>query len=219
MNFDAHAHLPEGGAESVPAAWRGVVCAVRAEDFPKLAALAAAREGVVPAFGVHPWFAETFDEDAFAALRRFLETTPRAQVGEIGLDAARTGAAPLAVQREVFARQLALAAEKGVPAHVHCVRAWGELTAVLRGAERLPPRLHLHAFSGSAETARELTRLADATFSFSPKQLARRSPKLERVLAALPRTRVLAESDAPADFLGKRLSSRLLESFQRKIPF
>ncbi|MGN0835423.1 MAG: TatD family hydrolase [Candidatus Spyradosoma sp.] len=199
MNFDAHAHLPEGGAEGVSATWRGVVCAVRAEDFPKLAALAAAREGVVPAFGVHPWFAETFGAETLAALRRFLETAPRAQVGEIGLDGARAGVAPLAVQREVFARQLALAAEKGVPAHVHCVRAWGELTAALRGAKRLPPRLHFHAFSGSAETARELTRLADATFSFSPAQLARRTPKLERVLAALPRERLLEESDAPAD--------------------
>lgn len=194
MDFDAHAHLPEGDACPVPATWRGVVCAVRESEFERLNKLAEENVGVIPAFGLHPWFIRERSEKWLETLRRFLEKTPRAQVGEIGLDNVRTENASLEEQKAIFIAQLRLAAEFNVPANLHCVRAWNAMTCLLRAEKRLP-KLHFHAFSGSAEIARELMKLADTTFSFSPRQTQCPSEKLRRALETIPPDRLFEESD------------------------
>lgn len=193
MKFDAHAHLPEREDFSLPADWSGVVCAVRESDFENLSSLAKKNGGIIPAFGLHPWFLRERDANWLETLRRFLESTPRAQVGEIGLDKIRVHEVSLDEQTNIFISQLQLAIELNIPANIHCVRAWNELLRIFH-AEKQIPKLHFHAFSGSPEIARELLRLADATFSFSPKQ--RDSEKLRRVREAIPPERIFEESDA-----------------------
>lgn len=198
MPFDAHAHLPASESCELPERWSGVVCAVRESEFERLAALAGANAGVIPAFGLHPWFLRERSAGWLETLRFFIESTPRAEIGEIGLDKIRIAETPLEEQAEVFRTQLRLAATQNLPAHLHCVRAWGEMMSLLR-AEKHLPKLHFHAFSGSVEIARELLKTADATFSFSPQQLRSESEKLRRVRASLPPERLFEESDAPLD--------------------
>lgn len=195
MDFDAHAHLPKNGIECVPEHWRGIVCATCETEFEVLAQLAALRSGVLPAFGIHPWFVAERSEKWFENLRRVLEKVPRAQIGEIGLDQARSKSAPLDEQIAVFVPQLRLAAERSLPATIHCVRAWQALFAVL-SAEKTLPRMHFHAFSGSAEIAERLIKTADVTFSISAKQRLRGGKKLEAFLASVPPARLLEESDS-----------------------
>lgn len=195
MDFDAHAHLPKAGPERVPEHWRGVICASSEAEFEPLRRLANLRPGVIPAFGIHPWFVRERSPAWLESLRRVLDTTPRAQIGEIGLDKARANEVSLDEQEAVFIPQLRLAAEKSVPATIHCVRAWHALLAILR-AEKSLPRLHFHAFSGSAEIAKTLLQLSDATFSFSPRQRANGGAKPERALAAIPPNRIFPESDS-----------------------
>lgn len=196
MPFDAHAHLPTAEPCCVPEGWSGVVCAVRESEFGRLAALAGANAGVIPAFGLHPWFLRERSSNWLETLRFFLENTPRAQLGEIGLDKIRAAEVPLEEQTDVFRTQLRLAAALNLPAHLHCVRAWGEMMSLIR-AEKQLPKLHFHAFSGSVEIARELLKTADVTFSFSPQQLRSDSEKLRRVRTSLPPERLFEESDAP----------------------
>lgn len=197
MDFDAHAHLPADCEKFFfPAGRRAVVCAVRECEFEKLGNLATRVEGIIPAFGLHPWFLRERTALWRETLLHFLTRTPRAQVGEIGLDKMRCDSIPLDEQIEIFSIQLKLAETLSVPANIHCVRAWNEMLTVFRKARRLPA-LHFHAFSGSAEIARELLRIADASFSLSPKQKNAASKKTEKLRQLLPPERLFAESDAP----------------------
>jgi len=129
--------------------------------------LAARHPGVVDAaVGIHPHDAASMDEPAWARLEALI-ADPRARaVGEIGLDHFRS-LSPHDAQREVFDRQLALAADRGLPVLVHDRDAHDEvIDALLAWAGRAgqPARGVLHAFSGDAAMAQ---RLAQAGFLVS----------------------------------------------------
>lgn len=155
---DAHAHLPENPADdgeiTVPANAKILLNATRPADFPRIANLAKKfPTRIVPAFGVHPWFAEEWNPESQNALRSFISDTHGATVGEIGLDRCR--GEPHAQER-AFREQLEIAAEFRVPVTIHVVRAFGKTEAILREffvAGTLPPFL-LHAYSGSREQAK-----------------------------------------------------------------
>lgn len=194
--FDAHAHLPESENFCFSENWRGVVCAVCENEFEALASLSEKYAGLIPAFGLHPWFLKGRSANHLGYIRRFLEKIPRAQVGEIGLDKARIDTVSLKEQENVFCGQLRLAAELKRPANIHCVRAWNVMMTILRREKDLP-KMHFHAFSGSPEIARELMKTADVGFSFSPRQLQSPSEKICRILDSVPPERLFDESDAP----------------------
>jgi TatD DNase family protein len=222
--YDAHNHLQDdrfgGRQESVAAACRaaGVVRMVVngscEEDWPAVAALARVMPDlVIPAFGVHPWYVHERRAGWFDALRRHLDEVPGAVVGEIGLDrwildcppAARSAvapglgelqAAPLAEQEEVFAVQMAMAAERGVAASIHCLQAWGRLHEMLRAGPRPSRGFLLHSYGGPAEMVVSLARLG-AYFGFPGYFLHARKARQRAAFAVVPEDRLLAETDAP----------------------
>lgn len=182
---DAHAHLPENPDADkkirVPANARILLNSAKTEDFPRVAALARAfPRSVVPAFGVHPWFAEEWSAEARAELRNYISDTPDAALGEIGLDRCRGNAE---AQEKAFREQLELAAEFQRPATVHCVRAFGKTETVLREFFGKIPAILLHAYSGSSDQAKVFARLG-CVFSAPRKPLP-------------PECLAVPESDAP----------------------
>jgi TatD DNase family protein len=97
----------------------------------------------------------------------------------------------------VFRWQLALAAERNLPASIHCLDAFGALHDVLRSSP-LPQRgFLLHAYSGSSELAFAFAKLG-AYFSFNGSFLEPRKTRLRELYATLPVNRLLVETDAPA---------------------
>lgn len=218
---DAHNHLQDprlGDPAPVIAAMRAagvgrcVVNATCESDWPAVAALArAAPDLVVPAFGIHPWQAQTAGAGWRERLAMMLENQPLASIGECGLDR-RVGAPPLAVQRPVLRDHLRLARDLRRPLTIHCVHAWGPLFEAF--AEAPPPaRFLMHAFGGSLETARRLVALG-AWFSFSGHFLGARGAGMLEVFRQLPRDRILLETDAPdmrppAGFLSHDLPGKL----------
>lgn len=122
--------------------------------------LAARHPGVVDAaVGIHPHDAASMDEPGWARLEALIGDARTRAVGEIGLDHFRN-LSPPATQREAFDRQLALAAERGLPVLVHDRDAHPEVTDALlawSGRAGLPARGVLHAFSGDAAMAQQLT--------------------------------------------------------------
>lgn len=212
--FDSHNHLhrladPAAAVDAMRAVGvAGCVVNSTAEaDWPAVARLATRfPDFVQPAFGLHPWFALSAGPASLDHLRATLLGSPRAAVGECGLD--RAVATPPDLQTTVFKEQLALARELDRPAVIHCVRAWGALAEIL---ERFPhpARFLLHSFDGSAEIARRLTPLG-AYFSFSGRFLHPHRRAAAAVFATLPADRLLVESDAPdgaapADLLSHHL--------------
>ena len=117
--------------------------------------------GVVDAaVGVHPHHAAAMDEPSWSRMEALAADDRARAVGEIGLDYFRKLSAP-DVQREVLARQLALATTHDLPVLVHDREAHADVGEMLVG---WGGRGILHAFSGDAEMA---ARLAGAGFAIS----------------------------------------------------
>ncbi|MCR6654433.1 MAG: TatD family hydrolase [Opitutus sp.] len=166
---------------------------------------------LLPSFGVHPWHAGNRSENWERALLEALDTTPGASIGEIGLDRWMLDRAkpddprlhglrraPLDEQIAVFRRQLELAAARNLPATIHCLDAWGALLEALQTSARPARGFLLHAYAGSLELVKSFTDLG-AYFSFNGYFLdPRRAARLQPVFRAIPRDRLLLETDAPA---------------------
>jgi TatD DNase family protein len=218
--YDAHNHLQDAWlAPHRAQVWRdlasiplrgAVVNGTCETDWTDVAQLAREHAFVVPSFGLHPWNVGNATVSWRDALRRQLDADPRAVIGEIGIDRwildrakpddsrlAGLRRAPLEEQLEVFRWQLALAAERNLPASIHCLDAWGALLDTLRGAARPKRGFLLHAYGGSAELAREFAALG-AYFSFNGYFLGERQRAKREVFKSIPAERLLAETDAPA---------------------
>jgi TatD DNase family protein len=224
MLHDAHNHLQDDGlrphwdriAADREAAEIGamVVNGTCEADWPVVAELARRFPWVRPSYGLHPWDVGNASPGWRDALRRQLDADPRAAVGEIGLDRwilerarpddprlAGLRRASLAEQDEAFRWQLALAAERGRPASVHCLEAWGALSAALQETRR-PAGFLLHAYGGPVELIGPYAKLG-AYFSFNGHRLgapagSARAERCRALGTALPEERLLVETDAPA---------------------
>lgn len=187
---------------------QAVVNATNEDEWPVVAALAKEYPWIVPSFGVHPWDAGNRSPDWLAKLRAALSASPTAGVGEIGLDRWLLGlkpddprvaglrVAPLEEQTEVFAAQLALAAELNRAVSIHCVQAWGALHDVLKKAPRPARGFLLHGYAGPAEMIKNFTDLG-ACFSFNIQLLEPRHKSRLENFRHIPVKRLLVETDAP----------------------
>ncbi len=175
-----------------------VVNGTSEQDWPAVSELAAAHPAwVLPSFGLHPWFAGRRSPAWKERLVERLDNAPggRAAIGEIGLDKWIRGH-DLADQTVVFTEQLRLAAERNLPATIHCLQAWGALVEILE-REPLPERgFLLHAYGGPAELTRRLIDRG-AFFSFNGYFLHERKRAQREIFRALPIDRLLVETDAP----------------------
>jgi Tat protein secretion system quality control protein TatD with DNase activity len=156
---------------------------------------------MTPAFGVHPWHVQGVDVAELAFdLDDWLSRYPGADVGETGLDATDTHSATLEQQRLLLHIHLGAAFRHDRLVHLHGVRAWSELLAILKERARCNtlPRVLLHAWNGSHELAREFLALG-AVFTVGSRELSHsRAP--ERY-ARIPDGRIFPESDdSPADW-------------------
>lgn len=204
---DVHCHLGENLARELQLAQGGsvravVLTAARVEEFGPIAKLCAdtctadTRPRLIPAFGVHPWYAPSAPENLEELLDRAFDTAPLgALLGEIGLDFARPKEEH-AAQRALFRRQLAYAACCALAAVVHSVRSAEEVIAEVK-ALRPRPVLLLHAPSASADQIHRLAALG-GYFSFSAHALAPPRRRMRAAAAAVPDDRLLIESDWPS---------------------
>src|SRR5262249_17806552 len=128
---------------------RMVVNGACESDWPQVLALARRNKMVLPSFGYHPWYLHERTSDWLKNLGQFLDQVLSA-VGEIGLDRWKPDL-PYEHQEEVFLAQLKFAAERNLPASIHCLQAWGRLHDLLRDHPRPACGFVLHSFGGPAE--------------------------------------------------------------------
>ncbi len=202
---DAHNHvqeevlapyLPDVMRRAAEAGVTGMVVNGTSEaDWPEVLRLSREYPGIIPCFGLHPWFVGERSPDWLDRLEEYLDAAPSA-IGEIGLDRWLRDRDETA-QEQCFRQQLALAQRRGLPVMVHCLRAWGWLLEVLREAGPLPAGLLVHAYGGAPELLPELTAMG-AHFSFAGNVLDPARQRARAALAAVPLERLLVETDAPA---------------------
>jgi len=213
--YDAHNHLQDerfsGRQAELVAACRQagvarmVVNGSCETDWPQVAALA--REFprlVLPSFGCHPWYVHERTAQWQTTLTRFLDETPGAVLGEIGLDRWKPGL-DYEGQEEVFLWQLHLAARRNLPVSIHCLQAWGRLQDLLRAGPRPARGFLLHSYGGPVEMVAPLARLG-AYFSFPGYYAHERKTRQRETFRHVPAGRLLIETDAPDQLLPENLN-------------
>jgi TatD DNase family protein len=209
--IDSHAHLAdrafEGDLEAVIARARavplaGILCIVDPSDDDearRASGVLALWDAIRTTSGVHPHRAAAFAAapDAAARLadaRLAAEPLVRA-IGEVGLDY-HYDFAPRDAQRAVFAAQIGLACDRGLPLVVHTREADDDTIALLRGEGGGRARGVFHCFSGGAQLAR---RVLDLGFylSFSGIVSFPKAGAVREAAALVPLDRVLVETDCP----------------------
>jgi TatD DNase family protein len=206
--FDAHNHMqddrlapclsPVLAAVQRENVVRMVVNGSAEEDWPAVLELARQSPLVLPSFGYHPWYVKQRSADWQQALIRHLDAAPSA-IGEIGLDRWVKNY-DLDQQRDVFAWQLRLAAERNLPVSIHCLQAWGPLLDILRAGPRPTCGFLLHSYGGAPELVAPLAELG-AYFSLPGYFAHERKTRQRDAFRKVPSDRLLIETDAPDQLL------------------
>ncbi|MEX2260923.1 MAG: TatD family hydrolase [Bryobacteraceae bacterium] len=175
-------------------------------DLEAAVRLADAYPFVYATVGVHPHDAAKAQPESFDRLRALLDHPKVLALGEIGLDY-HYDFSPRDVQREVFTRQLELAADARKPVVIHTREAWRDTVDLLERHRSTLAGGIFHCFSGGAE---EAAQALDLGFHLSFAGIVT-FPKAENVREAAsiaPLDRLLVETDAPylapAPHRGKR---------------
>jgi TatD DNase family protein len=154
-------------------------------------AIANREPGVWAALGVHPHQAGDPDADRLDELRVLMGDDRAVAVGETGLDFYRDYA-PRDRQRDLFERQLDLAAELEKPVVIHTRDAEEETAAAL---ERFRGTVVLHCFSSPALLPVALER--GYYVSFAGNVTYPKAEDLREAARQVPGDRLLAETDSP----------------------
>ena len=154
-------------------------------------AIAGRHDGVFAALGIHPHQAAEPDAMRVDELRELLADERAVAVGETGLDFYRDYA-PRERQRELFERQLELAAELGKTVVVHTRAASEETAAAL---EPFAGTVVLHCFSAPELLPVALER--GYFLSFAGNVTYPKAEDLREAARAVPGERLLAETDSP----------------------
>ena len=202
--FDAHNHLQDERFDLdrpmvlERAAAAGVsgmaVCGTTEANWADVASLAMDRSEIIPCYGLHPWWVAARSPQWRDTLVDRLQRESAA-VGEIGLDFAVEDL-NVTEQESVFLEQLRLSREYNRPAIIHCRKAWERMLELLTEAGPHPVGILLHAYSGGASRIDALVEL-NAWFSFSASVTYPNNRRGPLALRAVPRDRLLLESDAP----------------------
>ncbi len=156
------------------------------------------------AVGVHPNSATTWNANTLDALRKLAAHLKVVAIGEIGLDY-YWNHAPHDLQKRVLRAQLDLAAELGLPVVLHnrdssadlipILTAWqAELAAAGHPLAQRPGVFHSWS-AGAAEAEKVLA--AGFYIGITGPVTFKNAPALQSLVASLPLSRLLIETDSP----------------------
>lgn len=171
--------------------------------------LADRHQGVVfPCLGLHPTSIDAGWEHELSLLEGYLQRRIWA-IGEIGMDCYWSKEF-VREQQEALRIQLEMAARLDLPVIIHSRESTELIINVIKECRHLSLRGVFHAFSGSAETFRELQRLGDWYVGIGG-VLTYKKASIAETAKQIPLERILLETDSPyltpAPHRGKRNES------------
>ena len=217
--IDTHAHLYDEAftGEEDEAILRACEAGVTGIIFPDIDsltretmfAIADRHEGTVfPCLGLHPTSVGADWQKALSDIEPYLSRKIFA-IGEIGMDCYWSKEF-IKEQQEVFRIQLELASRLDLPVIIHSRESTGLILDILKEYRHLPLKGVFHAYSGSAETYREIERLGDWYIGIGG-VLTFKKASIAQTVKEIPLERILLETDAPyltpVPFRGKRNES------------
>ena len=203
---DTHCHFdfPPFTGDEVPSIARAadagvqaiIVPSTEAANFTRVLELARQHDALYAALGLHPIVIERHTEDDIDRLDSLLRAgeSKLIAVGEIGLDLYREDP-HFERQQAILDAQLKLAKRHDLPAILHSRRTHDKLAMHLKRID-LPRRGVVHGFSGSLQQAQRFIELGykigvGGTITYP------RASKTRDVMAQLPLSALLLETDAP----------------------
>ncbi|MGE3482158.1 MAG: TatD family hydrolase [Gammaproteobacteria bacterium] len=174
---------------------RMLCVSITLEDFPRVLALANAREHVYASVGVHP-----NERDGREPAVEDLVSIASAEskviaIGETGLDYFR-GSGDMGWQRERFRRHIAAARRTGLPLIIHMRDATADTLDILREEDSAGVKGVMHCFTGDLATALAAIELG-FYISFSGIVTFNSAADLRAVAASIPEEYLLVETDSP----------------------
>lgn len=151
--------------------------------------------GVFAAVGIHPESVREAKDSDLDALRECAHHPRVVAIGEIGLDYYwdRT---TIDLQQAWFERQLALAAELGLPVSIHDREAHDKIFDTLQKTGNMGVRGVLHSFSGDVTLARKAVQLG-FKISFAGPLTFSNAKQPPTVAQAIGIENILIETDSP----------------------
>ncbi len=196
---DYHCHLDlypdceQGFAECSQRGVATLAVTTTPQAFPRNKEMAARFPAVRVALGLHPQLVAERGSEIRIFEQHFRETR---FIGEVGLDAGPQYYRSMDQQKQVFERVLRMCKEAGGRIlSVHAVRTTRDILALVE--KHFPQdrgRVVLHWFNGTKTEAERAAKLG-CYFSVNAQMLA--SPKRQPILAGLPLSRILTETDGP----------------------
>ncbi len=140
--------------------------------------------------GIHPWYIDQnrLDSD-LQMIEAKLQLSECLALGECGLD--KRIAMPMALQKEVFEKQIALAEKYQKPLVLHLVAAYQEVVEIKNRLAITVPVI-LHGFSKNKQIAQQMI---DNGFYLSFGKYLLRNPELKQVFLSVPNDRFFLETD------------------------
>lgn len=214
MLFDTHAHLDDRAFDCDREALisglreKGIALVMNPgcslESSRNAVALAKKYPFLYAAVGSHPDAADEVDEAVLNEYRLLCREEKVKAIGEIGLDYHYEDI-PREIQKKAFRMQMALAQEVGLPVIIHQREALADCLEILGDFPEV--KGVFHCFSGSAQTARELT--AQGWYvGFTGVLTFKNARKALEAAKAVPKDRIVLETDcpymAPEPYRGRR---------------
>jgi TatD DNase family protein len=203
--IDSHAHLTDENlihdvagvvARAGEAGVDGIITiAQHVADAAQAVDLARAHDNVWATAGIHPHEAGKVKDGDWPGLEALLTEPEVVACGEVGLDY-HYDFADRADQKRVFARQLELAAARGLPLVIHCRKAFDDTIGLLAEAGYEGKPVVFHCFSTGPPEAR---RLADRGWrlSFTGVVTYKSAGGVREVAREYPPDQLMIETDAP----------------------
>ena len=157
--------------------------------------LAESHDCVYATVGVHPHDAAKADEATTETLRTLLGHPKVLALGEIGLDYHYDNS-PQHKQQEMFAAQLRVASEAGMPIVIHTREAWTDTFELLQRYWDPVAGGIMHCFSGGPAEAERCLALG-FHLSFAGVVTYPKAAELREAARITPLDRLLVETDAP----------------------
>ena len=220
MIFDTHAHYDDAAfdadrdtllnqlhTEGRVAAIVNVGASIRGcRDTVKLAN---AYDFIYGAVGIHPEDIENTTEQIMDELAAYAGNPKIVAIGEIGLDYHYDEPEP-SLQKEWFARQIALARQVQLPMIIHSRDAAKDTIDILKSAHAGEIGGVIHCYSYTRESARDYLDM-DFYFGIGGVLTFKNARKLKEAVAYIPMDHIVVETDcpylAPEPFRGHRNQS------------
>jgi TatD DNase family protein len=172
-----------------------------------------------PTLGLHPTSVSANWKEEMDALENEFGKHKIWAVGEIGIDCYWSKDF-LEQQKEVFRTQLEMASKADLPVIIHSRESTELIINILKDYKKFDLRGMFHAYSGSAETFRELQKLGDWYIGIGG-VLTYKKASIAETVKDIPLERIILETDSPyltpVPHRGKRNESSYIPHIAEKL--